>query len=98
MTKHKVNLALQILPQSESTHPYTLVDKAIEVIKASGLPYQVCPFETVIEGTWDEVMNVVKEVHEVCYANDAFKMLTYIKIQSNRDEDVRISDKMKKYS
>lgn len=56
-----VNIALQVLPSSDTHHPYDLVDKAIEVIAASGLNYQVTPFETVIEGTYDEIMEVVKK-------------------------------------
>ncbi|HOV84009.1 MAG TPA: thiamine-binding protein, partial [Paludibacteraceae bacterium] len=44
-----VNIALQILPTSATVHPYNLVDKAIEVIAASGLKYRVTPFETVME-------------------------------------------------
>ncbi len=97
MTEHKINLAIQVLPQSDTFHPYTIVDKAIEVIMKSGLPYQVCPFETVIEGTWKEVMQVVEKIQEVCYLNGTTKMMTYIKIQSQKDEDVTINDKMEKY-
>jgi len=94
---NKINLALQILPSSEKRHPYDIVDLAIEVIQKSGLKYKVCPFETVIEGTWEQVMQVVKEVHEKCYQNDTVKMMTYIKIQTQYNEDVTIDDKMEKY-
>ena len=95
--KNNINLALQVLPQTDSIHPYCVVDKAIEVIRDSGLTYKVCPFETVIEGDWDEVMTVVKKVHEVCYSNGTNHMMTYIKIQTDKNDDVRISDKMEKY-
>jgi uncharacterized protein (TIGR00106 family) len=97
MMKNKINLALQVLPQSTTQHPYNIVDKAIEVIEKSGLKYKVCPFETVIEGEWDEIMDVVKEVHRVCYENETEKMMTYIKIQTSSIEDVAIADKMAKY-
>ena len=32
---HKVNIAIQVLPTTEKTHPYEMVDKAIIVIKHS---------------------------------------------------------------
>ncbi|HPL76935.1 MAG TPA: MTH1187 family thiamine-binding protein [Paludibacteraceae bacterium] len=92
-----VNIALQILPSSATIHPYKLVDKAIEVIAASGLKYRVTPFETVMEGTYDEVMEVVKKAQQACYDAGAESMMTYIKIQSSKDADVRIEDKMEKY-
>ena len=91
-----VNIALQILPSSKSIHPYALVDKAIEVIATSGLRYKVTPFETVMEGTYDEIMKVVQLAQDACYEAGADSLMTYIKIQSSR-EDVSIDDKMEKY-
>ena len=91
-----VNIALQILPNSNTIHPYTLVDKAIEVIAASGLRYKVTPFETVMEGNYDDIMMVVKQAQEACYEAGADSLMTYIKIQTSRG-DVSIDDKMHKY-
>jgi len=92
-----VNIALQILPTSPKVHPYNLVDKAIEVIAASGLKYRVTPFETVMEGEYDKIMEIVKQAQQACYNAGAESMMTYIKIQSSKDEEVRIEDKMGKY-
>ena len=91
-----VNIALQVLPTSKTIHPYTLVDKAIEVIANSGLKYKVTPFETVMEGTYDDIMKVVKLAQDACYEAGADSMMTYIKIQSSKG-DVSIEDKMEKY-
>ena len=91
-----VNIALQILPTSKTIHPYTLVDKAIETIANSGLRYKVTPFETVMEGKYDDIMKVVKQAQEACYAAGAESLMTYIKIQSSVG-DVSIEDKMEKY-
>jgi len=97
MKQRKINLALQVLPQSETRHPYEVVDAAIEIIQQSGLKYKVCPFETVIEGTLEEALQVVEQVHQACYKAGADRMMTYIKIQSDKDQDVFIEDKMEKY-
>lgn len=91
-----VNIALQILPTSKNIHPYDLVDKAIEVIATSGLRYKVTPFETVMEGSYDEIMNVIKLAQDACYAAGADSLMTYVKIQSSKI-DVSIDDKMHKY-
>ena len=88
MTK-TVNIALQILPTALDIHPYTLVDKAIEIIAGSGLKFRVTPFETVMEGSYDEIMEVVKHAQQACYDAGAGSLMTYIKIQSSR-EDVMI--------
>ncbi|MDD3321888.1 MAG: thiamine-binding protein [Paludibacter sp.] len=91
-----VNIALQVLPTSKTIHPYKLVDEAIEVIAKSGLQYKVTPFETVMEGSYDKIMEVIKQAQDACYKAGAESMMTYIKIQSSR-EDVSIDDKMEKY-
>ena len=92
-----VNIALQILPTSKTTHPYSIVDAAIAVIAASGLKYRVTPFETVMEGNYDRIMEVVKLAQQACYDAGAENLMTYLKIQSNGNGDVSIEDKMGKY-
>lgn len=91
-----INATLQVLPSGGTKHPYQLVDRAIEAIATSGLKYKVCPFETVVEGTYDEVMNVFGQAQQACYEAGATSVMAYIKIQSSVD-DVSIEDKMEKY-
>lgn len=95
--KNQINAAIQVLPRSSAKGTYELVDVAIEVIQKSGLAYQVCPFETVVEGSYDEVMAVVKEVNEAVYNAGAEEMITNLKIQTRNNQDVYIDDKMNKY-
>lgn len=95
--KNQINLAIQVLPRSASKGTYELVDVAIELIQKSGLNYQVCPFETVIEGQYDELMKLVKDIHEAVYTAGADEMITNIKIQTLNNQDVFIDDKMNKY-
>lgn len=95
--KNKINLAIQVLPRSSSKGSYELVDVAIEVIHKSGLKFRVCPFETVVEGYYDEVITLVKDIHEAVYAAGAEEMITNIKIQTRYNQDVYIEDKMNKY-
>ncbi|MGM0650770.1 MAG: thiamine-binding protein [Bacteroidota bacterium] len=92
-----INLAIQVLPESSKKHPYTIVDEAIAVIKNSGFPYKVCPFETVIEAPYDEAMAIAKKVQEACYKAGAEKLMCYMKIQSSGKNNVTIQDKMEKY-
>ena len=98
MGENTINMALQVLPQAEGKNSYDLVDSAIQVIHESGLKYQVCPFETVIEGKYDELMALVKRVHHELEKKDTQKLMTYIKIQTVFQQDVTIDDKMHKYT
>lgn len=95
--KNQINLAIQVLPRSTSKHPYAIVDEAIEIIKNSGVKFVVCPFETVMEGDYDQLMAIVKRIHEICYASGADEMICNIKIQTSSVKDVTLDDKMEKY-
>lgn len=93
----KINLALQVLPKVKDGNAYGVVDKAIEVIQRSGVKYRVCPFETVMEGEYDQLMQVVKDAQQACFDAGAEEMLVYVKIQCRKAGDVTIADKMDKY-
>ncbi len=97
MHQHNINLALQILPQVPSEQVYAVVDEAIAVIQRSGVKYRVCPFETVMEGPYDQLMDIVKRTQEVCFKAGAGQLLVYIKIQNNSLGPVTIEDKTGKY-
>lgn len=97
MHQHIINLALQIVPQVASDRAYAVVDEAIAVIHNSGVKYRVCPFETVMEGTYDELMEVVKKAQEVCLHAGAEQVLVYIKMQIRKDSDVTMEEKVAKY-
>ncbi|TAJ10485.1 thiamine-binding protein [Marinilabiliaceae bacterium JC017] len=93
----QVNVAVQVLPVSNTKDAYSLVDSAIDEIKRSGVKYRVTPFETVMEGGYDELMNVVKKVQLACYKDGAESVMCFVKIQSSAEREVTIMDKMRKY-
>jgi len=76
-------LAIQVLPDSNNKHPYEIVDDAIKVISNSGYKYKVCPFETVVECTLKEGLELIHEIHKKCQIAGADKLMTYVKIQTD---------------
>lgn len=95
---HTVNLAIQVLPlRLPKTETIRIIDKAIEAIQASGLHYLVCPFETVIEGPYDRVMQLLNEIQDACYAAGATEIIINMKLHRSSEADLLISDKIGKY-
>ncbi len=92
-----VNIAFQILPKGNNINAYKIIDKAIEVINNSGIKYEVCPFETVMEGEYDKIMEVIKQAQQACYDNGADETISIIKIQQRKNADVSIKEKTEKY-
>jgi len=89
-----VTIAVQVLPLTEDA--YAIVDKAIAVIAAAGVKYEVGPMETTMEGSLDELLKVAKAAHLACLEAGADKLLTIIKI-SDAPTGSTIADKVSKY-
>jgi uncharacterized protein YqgV (UPF0045/DUF77 family) len=98
MMDHNVNLAVQVLPLSTSQQEaYRIIDVAIACIQKSGLKYEVCPFETVIEGPYETVMQLLNQMQDECYAAGAESMLINMKLHRSKSKDMAIEDKTGKY-
>jgi uncharacterized protein (TIGR00106 family) len=54
---------LMIIPVGTGSHLSGEIAEALKIIDGSGLPYQLTPTGTCIEGEWDQVMQVVRQCH-----------------------------------
>lgn len=89
-----VNVAIQVLPFVDDV--FGVVDRAIEVIAASGVTYEVGPMETVMEGPLDELVEIAKQAHLACLEAGAERVMTYIKI-GDQTCGTTIEEKVGKY-
>ena len=74
-------LSIQIIPKTnngEDVIPY--VDKAIAVIDRSGVKYRVSPLETTMEGDLEQLLAIVKEMHDAMVAEGCPSVLSQVKI------------------
>ncbi|TND09924.1 MAG: hypothetical protein FD123_852 [Bacteroidetes bacterium] len=94
---HTINLAIQVIPKVPAQNLYAVIDKAIEVIQQSGLAYKVCPFETVIEGPYEKVMETAEAAQQACFAAGADEVLVFMKLQRRKNADVAMEEKVGKY-
>jgi len=95
---NKVNFAIQVLPLGiPKDRAYNIVDEAIKCIESSGLKYIVCPFETVIEGTYPEIIQLLEDIQTACNTAGTTELLINMKLQRNFEKDVAIEDKIGKY-
>jgi len=98
MQKIKCSVAIQVLPQVEDAKVIGIVDKVIDYISSLGLTMMVGPFETVVEGELDELMNMVKECQLICISAGAPHVLSYIKIHYSPDGIWSIGHKTDKHN
>ncbi len=87
--KSTVIAEIQCIPSPAGTPevPYAHVHDAIEVIRRSGLAYEVGPVGTSIEGEPDQVWPLLRKVHETCLAAGATKCISVVKVFEQTDDD-----------
>lgn len=97
MHQYLVNASIQLLPIVEDRHPYDWVDEAIAVIQGSGLAYEIGPFATVVEGTYEEVMDLVHAINEALCQKQCREWITNVQIQIRSNGDITSDEKTSKF-
>lgn len=91
------SVAIQVLPKVGREDTIRIVDEVIAYIGSTGLHYVVGPFETVIEGDYDTLMDVVKRCSEICVEAGAPGVMTYVKINYSPGGVLTIEEKTAKH-
>jgi uncharacterized protein (TIGR00106 family) len=97
MHQYLINASIQIVPIVLDKHPYQWVDDAIAIIQNSGIKYEVGPFATVLEGTYEEVMLVINQVNEFLYEKGCAEWITNLQIQVRSTGDITGGEKVDKF-
>lgn len=92
------SVAIQVLPKADGPELIRIVDEVIATIKATGLKTFVGPFETTVEGEYDELMDLVRECQLVCIRAGAPSVISYVKINYQPEGGVLgIDEKVNKH-
>ena len=98
MHNYIINASIQIVPIVLDKHPYEWVDEAIAVIQQSGIKYEVGPFATVIEGTYDAVIKVINDINEYLYSKECDEWICNVQIQVRSNGDITGEEKTEKFA
>ncbi len=77
--------------KGESLSPY--VSRVLKVIDESGITYRLTPMGTILEGEWDEVMNVVRSCF-IELKQDCSRIGVHIKIDYREGSESRLKSKI----
>lgn len=86
LKKDPVYVAFQVIPRVRNGNNYEVVDQAIEVVKQSGIPYQVSAMETTMKGDLDVLLEIIKAAQQRCIDCGAVEVITNIKIHNRTAE------------
>ena len=95
----EASVAIQSLPGvADDEELCRIVDEVIAYIAGTGYNYFVGPFETTIEGPYDELMDIVKECQHIAIRAGAPSVAAYVKISYKPEGEVlSIEKKIGKY-
>ena len=85
-----VELSIFPMDKGSSFSPY--VARALDIIRSSGLKHELGPMSTCIEGSWEQVMDVVDR----CYRDlerDCDRIYVNIKADSRRGREEGLTEK-----
>lgn len=95
---YTTSIAIQVLPDvSDIKKVCAIVDEVIAYIESTGCHYEVGPFETVVEGDFDALMNIIKRCQEIPIEQGAPSTKAYVKIFHNPAGVLTINEKIDKY-
>jgi uncharacterized protein (TIGR00106 family) len=86
-----LEFAMFPMTKGESVSPF--VARSLDIIDKSGLPYQLTPMGTIIEGEWSEVIAVVTACFQAMSA-DCDRISAGIKIDYRAGSEERLKSKV----
>lgn len=89
----KASIALQLLPLS-TTDRISVIEKVIDFLQKQPVKQVVTPFETVLEGEWEELFPILKKAIEIA-GQEADTIFANVKI--NYGNILSIEEKLEKY-
>ena len=95
---YTTSIAIQILPDvSDIKKVGEIGEEVIAYVKSTGCHYEVGPFETVVEGEFDVLMNIIRRCTEIPVEVGAPAVKAYVKINHNPSGVLTINEKIDKY-
>jgi len=70
------------------------IAKVLEIVDGSKLPYKINPMGTVVEGSWDDVVRLIKKCHNTVMKNSE-RIITTISIDDRKGKPSRIEEKVR---
>jgi uncharacterized protein (TIGR00106 family) len=86
-----LEFSMSPLDKGESLSPY--VARSLDVIDKCGLPYQLTPMGTIVEGEWDQVMALVTACFQRM-SQDCDRITTSIRIDFRAGNSGRLKSKI----
>ena len=82
-----------VVPIGQGVSLSPIIARVLKIVSESGVSYKTNPMGTVLEGSWNDVMTIVKKCHDEVM-KDAERAVTTIKIDDRKGVDARMGKKL----
>jgi uncharacterized protein (TIGR00106 family) len=86
-------IEFSIVPIGASSSVGAKVAEILDIVDSSGLSYKITPMGTIVEGEWDELLQLVKECHMKMMKHEE-RVLTRIIIDDRKGKTGNIDRKI----
>jgi uncharacterized protein (TIGR00106 family) len=71
------------------------VARVLKVLQESSLKFELTAMGTIINGDLEEIWQVLRKMHESCFAGEVGRVLTQVKIDDRRDKPASSEQKIR---
>lgn len=93
-----VNATIQVVPLTNIETAFPVIDQAIAIIQQSGVKYSVGAFETTLEGEYEEVQGLLRQLEDFCYGQKELQFLIYSKLHVCGGRHITADEKTAKFN
>jgi len=95
---YTISASLQLVPIIPGEkHPYEWIDDVIEIVKQSGLKYEVDAFSTSIEADYKSVMGLVDQINAFLLSRKCPEWMLQVQLQLRSEADMTSDEKTNKH-
>lgn len=85
---------IQVIPIGVGVSLRKEVQRAHEILEASGLKVQLHSYGTNVEGDLETILATIQRIHETLHAEGAPRLVTSVKIGTRTDKEPNLEDKL----
>jgi len=85
---------IQVIPIGSGVSVRREVQRAHEVLKASGLHVELHAYGTNVEGELRDILRAVEQVHTTLHAEGTVRLSTFVKLGTRTDKDQSLAAKL----
>jgi len=84
---------LQLIPLGESVSVRPRIQRVIEILKEYDFVLETHASGTDIEGDMQDILDAVRQVHDVLHSEGCVRLISYLKLESRTDKTPTLAGK-----